>query len=62
MSEPEADRSFAADYFDAVYRDNPDPWGFATRPYEAAKYDGTLAGSPGPPTGRPSRSAARSAS
>ena len=33
-------------YFDDVYRANPDPWAFATSPYEAAKYDATLAALP----------------
>jgi len=31
------------DYFDALYAANPDPWGFATSPYEAEKYAATLA-------------------
>jgi SAM-dependent methyltransferase len=35
-----------AAYFDALYADNPDPWGFATSPYERAKYDATLAAMP----------------
>ncbi len=43
---PEPRATLAPDYFDAVYRDDPDPWGFATRPYEAAKYDATLASLP----------------
>lgn len=30
-------------YFEDVYRANDDPWGFATSPYEAAKYEATLA-------------------
>lgn len=46
--DPEAARSLSPDYFDAVYRDDPDPWGFASRPYEAAKYDATLAWLPRP--------------
>ena len=36
------------DYFESLYRENPDPWGFETRPYEAAKYDATLAALPRP--------------
>lgn len=31
-----------ADYFRDLYRDEDDPWGFATSPYEAAKYRATL--------------------
>ena len=29
--------------FEALYRADPDPWSFATSPYEAAKYERTLA-------------------
>jgi SAM-dependent methyltransferase len=29
-------------YFERVYAESDDPWGFATRPYEAAKYQATL--------------------
>jgi len=29
-------------YFEQVYAESDDPWGFATRPYEAAKYRTTL--------------------
>ena len=29
-------------YFDDIYRRDPDPWRFATSPYEAAKYQDTL--------------------
>jgi SAM-dependent methyltransferase len=36
-------KSLDADYFESLYRADPDPWGFAIRPYEAAKYDDTLA-------------------
>jgi SAM-dependent methyltransferase len=36
-------RSATAAIFDALYRDNPDPWGFLSKPYEQAKYDATLA-------------------
>lgn len=36
-------RSLDGDDFEALYRANPDPWGFASRPYEAAKYADTLA-------------------
>jgi predicted TPR repeat methyltransferase len=31
------------DYFDTLYAENPDPWGFANSPYEAEKYAATLA-------------------
>lgn len=36
------DRSLPADYFDAVYAANDDPWSFETSPYEAEKYRITL--------------------
>ena len=29
-------------YFEQLYRDEPDPWGFDTSPYERAKYAATL--------------------
>jgi SAM-dependent methyltransferase len=32
-----------AAHFDALYAANPDPWNFATSPYEAEKYAATLA-------------------
>lgn len=34
--------SWGADIFDRLYASDPDPWGFATSPYEAAKYRDTL--------------------
>lgn len=34
--------SLGAAHFDAMYRSDPDPWGFATSPYERAKYAATL--------------------
>ena len=43
-----AGASLPASYFEDVYRANADPWGFATSPYEAAKYDATLAALPRP--------------
>ncbi len=48
MSQPDPKATLTPDYFDAVYRDDPDPWGFASRPYEAAKYEATLARLPRP--------------
>ena len=33
-------------YFDAVYANDPDPWGFATSAYERDKYAATLAALP----------------
>jgi SAM-dependent methyltransferase len=36
-------QSIGADYFEGLYRAEADPWGFATRAYEQAKYDATLA-------------------
>lgn len=35
--------SLDADYFEQMFRDKPDPWGFETSPYEQAKYANTLA-------------------
>ena len=35
-------------YFEAVYAADPDPWGFETSPYEAAKYRATLGALPRP--------------
>jgi SAM-dependent methyltransferase len=36
-------RSLDAAYFEGLYKADPDPWGFASRDYEAAKYADTLA-------------------
>ncbi|WP_035990383.1 SAM-dependent methyltransferase [Leptolyngbya sp. KIOST-1] len=41
-----SDQSLAADFFDRLYQADPDPWGFETSPYEAAKYAATLAALP----------------
>ena len=38
--------SIDPDYFEALFRDKRDPWDFETSPYEAAKYDHTLAALP----------------
>ncbi len=46
MNESEDRASLAPSYFDDVYAAHDDPWGFATRPYEAAKYAATLAALP----------------
>ena len=46
MPNPAAPDSLGSRYFDDVYRANPDPWGFTTNPYEAAKYAATLAALP----------------
>ncbi|MBE7212736.1 MAG: methyltransferase domain-containing protein [Gluconacetobacter diazotrophicus] len=46
MPNPAAPDSLSARYFDDVYRANPDPWNFASSPYEAAKYAATLAALP----------------
>lgn len=40
MSRP---ASLSAGHFEALYREDPDPWRFATSPYERAKYDRTIA-------------------
>ena len=34
--------SLDAAYFEGLYAAKPDPWDFATSPYEAAKYDATI--------------------
>ena len=41
-------QSIAPDYFEKLYADHGDPWGFETSAYEAAKYDHTLAALPRP--------------
>lgn len=35
-----------AEYFDSLYAHDPDPWKFASSPYEQAKYQATLAALP----------------
>jgi SAM-dependent methyltransferase len=40
------DTSIPSDWFETLYRDDPDPWQFETSAYEAAKYDATLAALP----------------
>ena len=42
------EHSIAPDYFEALYKDNGDPWDFETSAYEAAKYAETLAALPQP--------------
>jgi len=42
----DARASYPASYFEALYNDDPDPWGFATRWYERRKYAITLASLP----------------
>ena len=37
------ERSIEPEYFEALYREKGDPWSFESSPYEAAKYDRTLA-------------------
>lgn len=37
------DRSIEADYFESMYRQSSDPWGFETSAYEQAKYRHTIA-------------------
>ena len=44
--------SLPPDYFDRLYREDPDPWRFETSPYEHAKYEATLAALPRPHYGR----------
>ena len=38
-------------FFDRLYAEAADPWGFASRPYERAKFDATLAALPDGPIG-----------
>ena len=40
------DGSVRTDYFERLYQAAPDPWGFATSPYEAAKYAATIGALP----------------
>ncbi|PZO42483.1 MAG: methyltransferase [Leptolyngbya sp.] len=46
MTDSAIDQSLAADFFDNLYQADPDPWGFETSAYEAAKYAATLAALP----------------
>lgn len=46
MTDPAGAQSLAADFFDRLYQTDPDPWGFETSAYEAAKYAATLAALP----------------
>jgi SAM-dependent methyltransferase len=38
--------SLPPSFFEAIYAEAPDPWSFATSPYEAAKYAATVAALP----------------
>jgi protein-L-isoaspartate O-methyltransferase len=42
----DARASYPASYFETLYNDDPDPWGFATRWYERRKYAITVASLP----------------
>lgn len=44
--------SLGAGYFEKLYRENPDPWNFATSDYEDRKYQATLAALQRPLYGR----------
>ena len=46
MSKPRP--TLGPEYFDALYTADPDPWKFATSPYERAKYTLTLNATPKP--------------
>ena len=46
MSRDVAAVRLSTDYFEKVYRGDPDPWGFETRWYESRKYALTLAALP----------------
>ena len=37
-----SDQSCPPDYFDRIYENDPDPWGYASSAYERAKYAATL--------------------
>ncbi|MEC4985742.1 MAG: SAM-dependent methyltransferase [Oscillatoria sp. PMC 1068.18] len=39
-------QSLPPEYFEKMYRENPDPWNFETSEYEAKKYQATLAALP----------------
>jgi SAM-dependent methyltransferase len=41
-------RTLSPAYFDAVYAADPDPWRFASSPYEKNKYEATIAALPKP--------------
>jgi glycosyltransferase involved in cell wall biosynthesis len=43
---PAAQVSYPASYFEDLYKDDPDPWGFASRWYERRKYAITMASLP----------------
>ncbi|WP_082474388.1 class I SAM-dependent DNA methyltransferase [Sphingomonas sp. Leaf343] len=45
------EHSIEPGWFEALYRDQGDPWHFATSPYEREKYDHTLASLPQPRVG-----------
>lgn len=40
------ERSIDPDYFESLFREKGDPWSFETSPYEAAKFDHTIAALP----------------
>ncbi len=42
MTKSPKSQSLTTDFFEALYRENPDPWQFATSEYEAQKYATTL--------------------
>lgn len=42
----QSQQSLPPSYFDNLYSDNPDPWGFETSEYEANKYSATIAALP----------------
>ena len=44
--------SLDTDYFESLYAQAPDPWGFRTSPYEHGKYEATLGILPRPLYGR----------
>jgi SAM-dependent methyltransferase len=43
---PTNSQSLDTNFFEALYRENPDPWQFATSEYEAQKYAATVAALP----------------
>ena len=38
-----AERSLTSAYFEGIFAGDADPWGLASSPYEAAKFDRTIA-------------------
>ena len=52
--------STSRSYFEQMYRNHADPWGFESSLYEQRKYAVTVASLPGPAIARPTSRDARS--